>query len=254
MATSPLLKRILSHPRVQWAVSAAIVACGVTGARFTRIELPPPPSGGPFVLAMWHGRLITAYYLLHKDRPVVALVSGNRDGQVLANICHLVGIRTVSGSSSRGGARAVRELVRLTRDGWNLLITPDGPRGPRMRAQRGILDIARLSGLPILPVSVSSSRAVLMKSWDRFLIPLPFTRIVVRWGEPIAVGADADSDALLLQLEDKLTALQDAADAACGRSPIEPMPRRPADETAGVSPDQRPALASLRQTPESSSR
>jgi lysophospholipid acyltransferase (LPLAT)-like uncharacterized protein len=203
----------------------------------SRLDRPAPPPGGPFVLAMWHGRLFMLDFLRPTGRGIVTLISGHRDGLLISRIAYfgtLGKIRTVTGSSSRGGSKAIRELVRHAHAGETIFVTPDGPRGPNMRAQRGIIEIARLTKLPILPVSASSKLRTELRSWDRFMVPYPFTRVAVRWGEPIHVGDDSDAGALLAQLEDALTACQRAADEAVGAQ----------TETADVT--MQPALQSAR--------
>jgi len=171
---------------------------------------------------MWHGRLMLLDYLRPNGRAMVTLISGHRDGQVISKMASLTTggkIRTVTGSSSRGGSKAIRELMRHARAGETIFITPDGPRGPNMIAQRGVIEIARLTGLPILPVSASARWRSQRRSWDRFIVPYPFTRVAVRWGEPIKIERGADGDVLLAQLEAALTACQRAADEAVGGEP-----------------------------------
>jgi lysophospholipid acyltransferase (LPLAT)-like uncharacterized protein len=236
MATPQVIKRLLRSSSVQWALSC-LAGSYMTFVRWTaRVDRPPPPTGGPFLIAMWHGRLMLLDYLRPGGRSVVTLISGNRDGQLISKIA-LVGswgaIRSVTGSSSRGGTKAIRELLRFAHAGTNLFITPDGPRGPNMRAQRGVVELARLTGLPILPASASASWGNQGRSWDRFMVPFPFTRIAVRWGELVRVGRDTDIEAMVAQVETALTAIQQAADDACGRvSPALSEPARHADGAA----------------------
>ncbi len=150
---------------------------------------------------------------------MVTLISGHRDGQIISKIALLGSfgqIRTVTGSSSRGGTKAVRDLLQSARAGRTLFITPDGPRGPNMRAQRGVVEIARLTGLPILPASVSAAPCKQLRTWDRFLIPYPFSRVAVRWAEPIRISRDTNVVTALAQLEAALTHSQNLADQACG--------------------------------------
>ena len=186
-----------------------------------RLDRPEPPTGGPFILATWHSRLFLLSYLRIGDRPMIALISGNRDGQLISKIARMFGILNVAGSSSRGGSQAIRELIRLSREGHSIYITPDGPRGPAMKAQRGVVEIARLTGLPILPAAASTSSGGERNTWDRILVPYPFGRTVVRWGEPIHVGENADVEAVCAQVEAALTGLQERADRACGRIPAD---------------------------------
>jgi lysophospholipid acyltransferase (LPLAT)-like uncharacterized protein len=191
-----------------------------------RLDRPEPPPGGPFILATWHSRLFLLSYLRIGDRPLVALISGNRDGQLISKIARMFGIHNVAGSSSRGGSQAIREMIRLSRDGHSIYITPDGPRGPAMKAQRGIVEIARLTGLPILPAAASTSSGGERNTWDRILVPYPFGRTVVRWGKPIRVDGNSDVATVCAKVENALTDLQQRVDRACGRPPVEPFKPR----------------------------
>jgi lysophospholipid acyltransferase (LPLAT)-like uncharacterized protein len=144
------------------------------------------------IYAFWHGHL---WYLMYRYRGsgVYIMVSQSRDGELLSQVLHRFGLPTVRGSSSRGGGRSLRELVRLVRRGASAAIAPDGPRGPRHRVQSGIIALARLAGVPILPIAVGMSWKIELRSWDRFLLPLPGSRVVVAYGEPVVVPADADA-------------------------------------------------------------
>jgi lysophospholipid acyltransferase (LPLAT)-like uncharacterized protein len=218
MATPQLLKRIVASPPVQWIMSA-VGAAYVLLIKWTGpTDRPAPPPGGPFIVAMWHGRLALLHHLRHSQKPLIALISTHRDGQLISKCAWWFDMRTVAGSSSRGGVQAVRELMRLARAGHSLFITPDGPRGPRMQVNEGIVDIARLSGLPILPASISTSRGKFLRTWDRFLVPLPFSRTVIRWGEPIYVTRDSATAEVTARLTASLTAVQESADRAVDRT------------------------------------
>ena len=219
MAAPQIIKRLLKSSPVLWTASAL----GASVLRFAgmtaRSDRPEPPPGGPFILAMWHSRILMLDNLRPNGRDLVALISEHRDGQLISRIAMLGSrgkIRTVVGSTSRGSAKAICELLRYARSGHTLFITPDGPRGPNMRAQRGVVELARLTGLPILPASVSARWRARTNSWDRMMVPYPFSRTVVRWGEPISVDRDTDEDAALAQVEAALNLCQRAADEACG--------------------------------------
>jgi lysophospholipid acyltransferase (LPLAT)-like uncharacterized protein len=127
----------------------------------------------------------------------------------------------VSGSTGRGGVAAVRQLIRCAREGHSLVITPDGPRGPRMRVQKGIIEIARLSNLPILPAAIGVSKGKVLNSWDRFVVPSLFSHIDVRWGTPLHVAQDSQPADDAARLERALTLLQGAADRAVSKQPEE---------------------------------
>jgi lysophospholipid acyltransferase (LPLAT)-like uncharacterized protein len=217
---------VLRSPTVQWTVGALAVLYMRLVRLTNRLDRPEPPPGGPFILATWHSRLFLLSYLRLGDRPLIALISGNRDGQLISKIARMFGIHNVAGSSSRGGTQAIREMIRLSRDGHSIYITPDGPRGPAMKAQRGIVEIARLTGLPILPAAASTSSGGERNTWDRILVPYPFGRTVVRWGKPIRVDDNSDVATVCAKVENALTDLQQRVDRACGRPPVEPFKPR----------------------------
>ncbi len=183
--------------------------------------------GTPFILAFWHGRLLMMPYCWQRRRPIHMLISQHRDGRLIADTVSHFGIDTVSGSSSKGGAGALRAMVRFLKGGDCVGITPDGPRGPRMRATDGIVATARLSGAPIIPATYSAAGGRNLNSWDRFLVARPFSRGVILWGEPIHVAPDADADALETArqaVELSLNAITAEADRLCGRPAVEPAP------------------------------
>lgn len=222
MATPALVKRILRTNVVQWIASGGIALYFKLVQWTARIDRPPFPIEEPYILALWHGRLIMLPMFRNGEKPLIALISSHRDGLIISKTASLFGIQTAAGSSTRGGMRAVRELIRFARGGHSLFVTPDGPRGPRMRINEGILDVARLTGLPILPATMSAGRGVNLNSWDRFLLPGLFTTVVIRWGEPISIGADDDRAEAAARLEAAMTALQNEADTLAGRPLIEP--------------------------------
>ncbi len=133
-------------------------------------------AGKPVVFVLWHGRLLPCTYWNGWQR-LVTLVSQHRDGEYIARIVERWGYTTVRGSSSRRAAGALRELVRHVRAGRSLAVTPDGPRGPREVMKPGALLAAQLTGAPIIPASGGASRGWWFGSWDRFLVPKPFSRV-----------------------------------------------------------------------------
>ncbi len=151
--------------------------------------------GRPIIFVLWHGRLLPLGYL-HRGEGVVGIVSRSADGEYLSRILERWGFGTTRGSSSRGGGEALRELVRHARAGRSLAITPDGPRGPRERMKPGVLTAAQLSGVPIVPVSAGADRGWWVEGWDRFLVPKPFARVHVAYGDPVEVPRHADAEAL----------------------------------------------------------
>lgn len=145
----------------------------------------------PLIYAMWHGRLLLLP-CLYGQRGAHTLTSRSRDGEIVARWIRSFGLVPVRGSSSRGGGEALRALTRALRDGREVVVIPDGPRGPREVLKPGVIALARLSGAPIVPVAVGASREWRLHSWDALRIPRPFARCVVRFGEPIHVSRAAD--------------------------------------------------------------
>ncbi len=163
----------------------------------------------PAIYAFWHGRLSLMPYGYNIVRAaqknvvprfigagfnnrIYMLISQHRDGEFISRVMGRFGIETVRGSSSRGGVRALRELVHCLRQGADVAITPDGPKGPYHEVQPGVIFLAKLTGAPIFPVSLSTSHKKFLASWDKFLLPYPWGRAAFFCGEPIYVPADAD--------------------------------------------------------------
>ena len=182
-------------------------------------------AGQPFIVAFWHGRLMMAPHCWQSKPTIHVIISRHRDGENIARAVRHLGVAAIRGSTARGGTAAIRASLRLLKEGGHLGISPDGPRGPRMRVQPGIIALARLSGAPILPITYAVSRRAVANSWDRFVIALPFGRGVCLWGPPLYVAADADRAALeeaRQTLEEQLNALTAKADRMVGAEPIEP--------------------------------
>ena len=166
------------------------------------------------IYCLWHNRLAActkAYQRFGRPRKpangLAALISASKDGAFLAGILELFEVQPVRGSSSRRGSQALLELTGWAERGYDLAITPDGPRGPRYEIQDGVMSLAQLTGLPILPVSFNLTGKVSLKSWDRFQIPLPFARCKVCIGQPVFVpraATDAERDALRQELQQRL--------------------------------------------------
>lgn len=190
-------------------------------------------AGKPLIVAFWHGRLLMMRFAWPKSAPKIhILISAHPDGRVIAEAMHFLDIGTVAGSTGKQGATAVRQMNEILASGGCVGITPDGPKGPRMRAQMGAIKLAAMTGVPIVPSTFSSSPRRILGTWDRFLLPWPFGRGVFRWGPPIAVPDGAGPEALEAsrrELEDALNALTADADRLCNQPAI-----APARSTAGA--------------------
>lgn len=173
---------------------------------------------GLYILAFWHSRFVMMPYV-YPDRRIVVLISRHGDARMLGGVLERFGLEVTYGSSTAGGVQALREVVRRTRAGYDVGIAPDGPRGPRRRAKPGVIAIARLSGLPVVPVAFSARPASRLRSWDGTLVPRPFSRGLFVCGEPLVVARAADpaeQEALRARLETELDRLTDRADREVG--------------------------------------
>lgn len=151
----------------------------------------------PWVVAMWHGSMLTLMPMRwHKGRDIGVLVSPSDDGDLARQALQRFRYRVVRGSLSRRGARAMREMHELLKNGGQLVITPDGPRGPRHSINAGPAWLARATGAPILPVTVAADRAWRLRSWDRMCIPKPFARVRVHYQDPVFVPDDRTDEQL----------------------------------------------------------
>jgi hypothetical protein len=169
------------------------------------------------IFAIWHNRLALSAVLYRRyvlkfapERRMAGMVSASRDGGLLAQLLELFGIEPVRGSSSRRGSQALREMVSLGERGYDLAITPDGPRGPCFIVHEGVISTAQLTGLPIVPASYHLNWKIRLKSWDRFQIPLPFARCEIVVGKIMRVPreiSDAERESLRQQLETEMRAI-----------------------------------------------
>ncbi|MEQ8287480.1 lysophospholipid acyltransferase family protein [Thalassospira sp.] len=186
--------------------------------------------GKPFIVAFWHQRLLMMPYTWRSvggDRPFNMLISAHRDGDIISRTIAYFGPKTIAGSTGKGkgGAAALRQILKALKAGEVVGMTPDGPRGPRMRASDGIIQAARMGNVPIFPLTYSASNRKVLGSWDRFVLPLPFSRGVFHWGDPIHVDRKLDEagiEAKRLELETALTKLTQDTDAALGLKTIPP--------------------------------
>jgi lysophospholipid acyltransferase (LPLAT)-like uncharacterized protein len=237
-APSRIFKRVLRSAAVQ-AVTAQIVGAYLAFAlhttRWTVIgdeHLTAHIAGQPAIATFWHERLplLPALWFFMRRRGAQGtprvLVSKHRDGRFIGAVVGRFGVQVVLGSSSKdgsardvsekGGATSVRVLLGVLDAGEHILITPDGPRGPRRRAAPGVAQIAGLSGASVLPIGAQTNRRRLLPTWDSMVVPLPFGRGVIVCGTPIPVPREG-WEASLPAIEAALNEVADRADQLCPR-------------------------------------
>ena len=164
------------------------------------------------ILAFWHDQLLLmAQGYIGPGAQI--LISSSKDGELIARTMGHLGQKAVRGSSSRGGSAAFKQLLRLARQPFDLVITPDGPRGPRHQLKDGVIQLARLSGRPLVPLALVSSRGHRFSSWDRFLLPYPCSRLVYSYGEPLYCRRSDDPQLFRRRVEEALAANQRRAEA-----------------------------------------
>lgn len=228
-----LSRNTLLRAVVCWLGAQYIRLVWMSG-RWTRIRAEIPEkywrSGEPFIACFWHGRLLMMGYNWDRQRDFYMLISQHADGQLIARTVEKFGFKTLAGSSKRGGGEALRAMLRVIKDGGSVGITPDGPRGPRMRASMGAIALAKLSGVPVIPTVFACRRRRVLNSWDRFLLPGLFSKGVFVWGEAFDVPRDSDDDMMegfRARLETALNDLTREADDLCGSPAIDPAPVEP---------------------------
>jgi lysophospholipid acyltransferase (LPLAT)-like uncharacterized protein len=185
----------------------------------------------PFIGAFWHGRMLmiaAAWHALLSELGVTdplqpyVVSSDHRDGRMMARATRRFGLETVFGSTRHGGIGLLRTARRVLEQGQIAVFTPDGPRGPRMRAKPGVVRLAMSTGAPIVPITFAASNQRVLASWDRFALALPFARGVLAFGAPLELDRDADPEAGRRLLEQRLNELTVEADRALGLTPTEP--------------------------------
>ena len=170
-----------------------------------------------FVLSFWHRRLFMmplAYPFLRQGRGVAILSSDSKDGERSAATWRWFGIHAVRGTAGHSGAQALVKMIRAVKDGWDLGITVDGPRGPRQQVKAGVLAVSRKTGAWVVPVCVAYEQAWKLRTWDEMLVPRPFSAVAVRYGEPFQVPADGDEESYRIRLEEGLNAMEGWAGSA----------------------------------------
>lgn len=228
-----LLKSLVNSSAGQQFLGALIFVYGnlvwyTSKIKIENGELPQAfwTEGKPVIVAVWHGRLLLMSFLFSRGVKVSALISEHRDGKIVRNAAQMYGHETVAGSTTRGAVAAFRKLIRRAEMGHTIFITPDGPKGPRMRLSKGTTELSRQTGLPIFAASISCDTGTIAHSWDRFMIPKPFGTIYVNWknlGSIDKNASAAEREAFRNKVELEMITQQTQTDHAIGRlQTIEP--------------------------------
>lgn len=212
-----------------FAVWAVLALLGAT-VRWTRAgsgELERAWKAGDGVLmALWHGRAILLP-LVYGGRGACIMNSTHRDGEIVSRALARFGIEATRGSSTRGAVVGLLNLVRASRRGLDIALIPDGPRGPAGVAKGGAAELVLATGAPLFPIAISCSRSWRLPTWDRMMLPRPFSRVVLVVGEPLRAAPlrgpsrAAEREALRVELERRLRAATAEADRLAGRAVVE---------------------------------
>jgi len=242
-----VFKRLMRSSALQKALGWIVAAYMSLVKHTTRwsvehadIAAPIIEGGQGFIALTWHSRFMMLYASWKKDPARVnVLISQSRDGAIVTQTADSLGLTTIRGSAkkagsdkAKGGAKASRDIIGALEDGGVILITPDGPRGPRQRLPDGPLRLARLSGAPILPCTCATKWRIQFKSWDKFCLPLPFGKGKIIWGTPVFIDEAATDTDIARQryiIETEMNMFLAKADKAMGHDIVEPVIIEPAN-------------------------
>ena len=208
-------RTLLNNRGLTWLVGSLLNAYGQLFLITSRLRIEADPEVErlvreqrvPVIYALWHSHVFfVPLFRTYERRAVSVLLSAHRDAQIVGVAARLRGIRLVFGSSTRGGAKAYLQLLTVLQSGESVVMTPDGPKGPAERVKSGVIRLAQQSGCAIVPVALASSRLHRLKSWDRSLLPLPFSKAVFELGAPLYCPDEALLEPLQQQLEDAIQA------------------------------------------------
>ncbi len=162
---------------------------------------------GPVIFVFWHNRIFLSvfyYRYVLKRKNICVLASPSRDGEILTRILSKLGFSLARGSSRHYSKNALTTMIESFEKGFDGAIVPDGPQGPKCKVKEGVIRIARKTGLPLIPVAYNTSRKKVLSTWDSFLLPLPFSRAVLIYGEPLKVSDDMTDEIYRTLLEENL--------------------------------------------------
>lgn len=216
-------KKLLRHPLTQ-SLLAAIMAFYIRLVMWTaRMERHVDPAAEEYVcgkkqaiFAFWHGRLFLCSAFKPPRRAMHVLISNHRDGVLISKVIAHFSIRTVEGSSNRRSLSSLRELLRIIKNGDNITITPDGPRGPFQEAAPGVVYLAKTTALPMIPVAWSAASCRRLGSWDKFMLPYPFSRVAQVIGAPVFLDKEAEEETSRRRMTEALNAATARADELTG--------------------------------------
>ncbi|MZG54133.1 MAG: lysophospholipid acyltransferase family protein [Nitrospinae bacterium] len=172
---------------------------------------------GPYILTLWHGRIFYLFYYLRNRPDYFLLISPSVDGDLLAKLARLMGYSVIRGSTFKKAVPAARSLIRVLREGQRIIIIADGSRGPRCVAQSGSIQLAGITKTPLFPMTFGAKNKAVLNTWDRFILPLPFTRCSINFGPPIHISSRSSEDLVeekRLELESSLKQLDAESDSA----------------------------------------
>jgi len=158
------------------------------------------------IFAFWHRNILPLMYF-HRNKNYVVIISKSQDGDLIADVCQKLGYLTARGSTSSGGSSALRNMIAQSRK-YSLAFTPDGPKGPACKIKEGMVYLAKLTGLPIVLISARVGHEIVFNSWDRFRLPLPFSRIEVIYDSPQYIAKDADILESVALMEERMKNLE----------------------------------------------
>lgn len=170
---------------------------------------------GPYILTLWHGRIFYLFYYLRRHPDYFLLISPSEDGDLLARLASLMGYSVIRGSTYKKAVPAARSLIKVLRKNKRIIIIADGSRGPRCVAQSGSVQLAGITGVPIFPMTFGAKNKVILNSWDRFVIPLPFTLCTLNFSSPISLPRKSSEQSIeekRFELENALNHISKASD------------------------------------------
>ncbi len=172
---------------------------------------------GPYILTLWHGRIFYLFYYLRRNPDYFLLISPSEDGDLLARLARLMGYSVIRGSTYKKAVPAARSLIKVLRSNKRIIIIADGSRGPRCVAQSGSVQLAAIAGVPVFPMTFGSKKKLVLNTWDRFVIPIPFTRCAINFSSPISLARKPSEQSIeekRFELENALNHITQACDEA----------------------------------------